>query len=156
MTPNPKRQEFIEQIRSLPDKLEAMLHAQPPEKLALRSGDESWTVAQVLHHIADAHMNSFIRCKLILTEDYPTLKPFNQDLWAETADAREAGWQTSMDLIRGLHTRWAVFFDALPETAWERKGKHPESGDLTIAMLLEYYANHSQVHLDQLKNLLEG
>ena len=78
-------------------------------------------------------MNSYIRCKLILTEEDPPLKPYDQDAWAALPDASAAGVGVSVDLLHGLHERWVQFWRSLPETAWQRQGLHPENGAMTVS-----------------------
>ena len=83
---------------------------------------------QNVHHLADSHMNSYIRCKLMATEDHPTLKPYDQDLWAAFPDAQKADISGSMAILKSLHERWVEFFESLPVEAWSRTGFHPSVG----------------------------
>jgi hypothetical protein len=112
-----------------------------------------WTVRQVVHHLADSHMNAFIRMKLLLTEDHPTIKPYDQDAWALTADVRTVDVQVSLDLLRSLHERWGVLLESLPENAWGRTGHHPERGEITVASILTIYAEHGRKHVGQIAGL---
>ena len=115
---------------------------------------DEWTVAQNVHHVADSHMHSYIRCKLILTEEYPTLKPYDQDTWAMLPDAVGEDITASLALITGLHRRWAIFWRSLPDDAWQRTAYHPENGVLRLEDQLTYYAAHGEAHLDQITRTL--
>lgn len=147
-------QDAIGQIGRLPAELEALVGGLSPEQLTSAYLVGEWTVAQNVHHLADSHMNSYIRCKLIATEDNPTLKPYNQEDWAGFPDAQSADLSTSLALLRALHTRWVAFFTNLPEAAWQRTGYHPENGTVTLESQLHYYAAHGQGHLDQIRRTL--
>lgn len=154
MLTSEERRELMDQIRRLPEQLEALLAEAPAEALYAHPLPGEWSVAQNIHHLADAHMNSFIRLKLILTEDEPILKPFDQERWAQTADAQAAPVADSLRLLQGLHARWVALLERLDETQWQRRGLHPEVGYLTPEDLLRSYAAHGQAHLDQIARLL--
>jgi hypothetical protein len=125
-----------------------------PEQLTTRYLASEWTVAQNVHHLADSHMNSYIRLKLMLTEDHPTLKPYDQDAWALSADANNPAIETSLQLLRGLHARWVTLFESLGEDDWLRAGRHPETGEVTAEDQLRIYAAHGEGHIDQIKRTL--
>lgn len=122
-----QRQSYIDQIRALPEQLTALVHDLSEEQLTTPYLTGEWTVAQNVHHLADSHMNSYIRCKLIATEDNPPLKPYDQDQWATFADATAADVSVSLQLLSSLHTRWVMFWEGLSEEAWQRTGHHPET-----------------------------
>src|SRR3990172_9565595 len=128
----PARAEKIEKIRRLPEQLAALVRGLTPEQLTTPYDPGEWTVAQNVHHLADAHMNVFVRFKLIYAEDFPTLKPFNQNDWAESPDATTADIETSLNIVRGIHARWATLMESLTEAQWARQGNHPEAGTLTL------------------------
>lgn len=151
-----EREAFIQRIEQLPSELSALVSSLTAEQLTTPYLAGEWTAAQNVHHLADSHMNSFIRCKLILTEDNPTLKPYNQDIWAAEADARGADISDSLSLLRGLHARWTIFWRSLPAEAWIRPGYHPEVGPVTLEMQLEIYANHGVGHIDQIRRTLKA
>ena len=111
-------------------------------------------MAQNVHHLADSHMNAYIRCRLILTEESPPLKPYDQDRWAELPDAAAADTSPSLALLAGLHTRWAAFWSSLAPANWARDGLHPENGAMTLADILRSYAAHGVAHLDQMSRTL--
>jgi hypothetical protein len=99
-------------------------------------------------------MNSFIRLKLILTEERPTVRPYDQDAWAVRADGNNPDLETSLMLLRGLHRRWVTLFASLSEAEWRREGLHPESGVITPETLVRTYAEHGEGHLDQIRRTL--
>ena len=152
MTPQ-ERSHLIDLIAALPDQIEAAVSALPPEKRSARSGDEGWTVDQVLHHLADAQMIAFLRCKWIVVEDNPLLKTFEQEPWAETADAQEVDGAASLAIIRGVHIRWAALLRSLPEEAFTRTGQHPQYGEITLDFVVQYFADHGAVHVQQIREI---
>ncbi len=154
MLTNEQRREMIDKIRRLPDQLEAVVGPLSAEQLATHFIPGEWTVAQNVHHLADSHMNSFIRFKLILTEDRPTLKPYRQELWAERPDADNPSVEDSLLLLRGLHRRWATLLESLQEAEWQRIGLHQEIGEVTLEDLLRIYADHGEGHLEQIDRTL--
>ena len=153
MPTNEQRQEMIERIRRLPAQLEAVVRSLTREQLATHFLAGEWTVAQNVHHLADSHMNSFIRLKLILSEERPPLKPYDQDIWATTPDY-DTPIEDSLLLLTGLHRRWVALFEGLKESDWQRTGLHPEIGEVTPDDLLRIYAAHGEGHIDQIERTL--
>ena len=151
---NDDRKALIEKIQRLPEQVAALVAGLSDEQMTTHFIEGEWTVAQNVHHLCDSHMNSYIRCKLMLTEDNPPLKPYDQDVWAALADASGADVVASLGLLAGLHTRWTTFWQNLPEDAWSRTGVHPESGLVTLADQLRLYAEHGEGHLRQMGNTL--
>lgn len=149
-----ERAELIEQLRRFPAELSELVSKLSPEELTTPYLAGEWTVAQNVHHLADSHMNSFIRCRLIATEDEPPLRPYKQDAWAALPDAMNADLTLSMTILFGLHARWAQFWEALPEEAWARVGHHPEYGTLSLADILRSYVKHGAGHIDQIQRTL--
>lgn len=145
-----ERQALIEKIRQLPAQIAALVEGLSKEQLTTHYLDGEWTVAQNVHHLVDSHMNSYIRCKLIATEEYPTLKPYDQDVWATFADASDANVSGSLVMLAELHKRWVRFWETLPDDAWARTGHHPESGTVTLDTQLVAYAEHGEAHIDQI------
>lgn len=154
MSKPPGRDELIERVRALPERLERAVAGLSAEQLTTHYLAGEWTVAQNVHHLADSHMNAYIRSRLILTEENPTLKPYDQDRWAELPDARQADLTTSLALLRAIHARWVSFWEALDEGAWERVGYHPADGVVTLGGILRSYADHGEAHLDQIGRTL--
>lgn len=153
MTPEERRQR-IEALRRFPADFEALVQDLSDVDLHTPYLAGEWTVAQNVHHVADSHMNAFIRLKLALTEDYPTIKPYNQDAWAELADVQTVPVKHSLALIAALHTRWCALWDSLSTDQWARSLKHPESGDVTVEGILKAYSDHGLAHIDQIQRTL--
>ena len=149
-----QRREMIEQIRVLPARLRERVRGLTDVQLTTHFQPDEWTVAQNVHHLADSHMNSFIRIRLILTEEHPTLKPYDQDLWATLADSGTTALEESLSILDGLHARWVRLFESLDEAAWQRSGLHPENGEVTLEDMLRIYAAHGQGHIDQISRAL--
>ena len=148
------RAEAIEKIRRLPQQLEELISGLSPQQLTAKPLPNEWTVAQNVHHIADSHVNSYVRCKLMATEDNPTLKPYDEGAWALLTDGSSDDLSDSLALLKALHARWVIFWENLPEDAWQRTGQHPESGPVTLARQLELYVQHGEAHLDQIRRTL--
>ncbi|MDE0077183.1 MAG: DinB family protein [Caldilineaceae bacterium] len=148
------RKEAIEKIRRLPQQVEDLVAGLSPQELTAKPLPSEWTVAQNVHHIADSHVNSYVRCKLMATEDNPTLKPYDEGAWALLSDGSSPDLSDSLTLLKALHARWVQFWENLPEDAWQRTGQHPESGPVTLARQLELYVEHGEAHLDQIRRTL--
>jgi uncharacterized damage-inducible protein DinB len=149
-----ERAHLINAIRNLPDQLEALVANLSVEELTTPYLANEWTVAQNVHHLFDSHANSYIRCKLIATEERPTLKPYDQDAWATLPDAQQADISGSLALLRNLHARWVHFWQSLPDAAWQRVGYHPEHGEMSLDQIVRIYAEHGVAHLDQITRTL--
>lgn len=149
-----ERQQLIAELRALPEQVAALIAPLSPAQLSTHFLAGEWTVAQNVHHLADSHMHSYIRCKLIATEDNPTLKPYDQDRWAALPDASAADVSVSLALLAALHTRWAHFWEQLPDDAWSRTGHHPEYGPVVLENQLSGYVKHGHAHLDQIRKTL--
>jgi len=143
----------IEILRSLPDALQSAINGLDLAQLDTPYREGGWTVRQLIHHIADSHANSFIRFKLALTEDWPTVKPYDEKAWAELSDSRDVPVGVSMQLIAALHTRWMTLLESLGEADFQRGYIHPESGRQNLAHVLALYAWHSRHHTAHITNL---
>jgi hypothetical protein len=146
----------ISVLMEFPDKLKSVLSSKntpDPDKPYRENG---WTVRQVVHHLADAHMNGYIRMKLILTENKPILKTYQQDAWADLPEAKTGALQPSLSILEGLHKRWVDLLMNLPDSDWQRTGNHPESGKLTLDDLLDIYVRHCENHLKQISGQYQG
>lgn len=148
------RQAYIGKIRALPQQVADLTVELSDEQLTTPFLAGEWSVAQNVHHLADSHMNSYIRLKLILTEDNPTIRPYDQDLWAMTPEANLPDLGASLTLLHGLHQRWADLFASLDEHQWQRPGFHPEGGVITPTTLAKGYAEHGEAHLEQIQRTL--
>lgn len=137
----------IEVIASLPARMRAAVSGLNDGQLDTAYRPGGWTVRQVVHHVADSHMNGFIRIKLALTEDNPTIKPYDQDAWATLADMR-LPIDVSLNLLDGIHHRWEVVARAITPEQFSRTFVHPEMGEqLTVDQQLQLYAWHSRHHV---------
>lgn len=105
-----------------------------------------WTVRQLIHHLADSHLNAYVRFRLALTEDHPTIRPYDQDAWAQLPDARTAPVGSSLQLLEGIHARWVILLRGMTPDDFERTLRHPEIGDVTLDYMLELYAWHAEHH----------
>jgi uncharacterized damage-inducible protein DinB len=153
MASSDDRREKIQRIRALPDELGEAVRGLGDEQLDTPYREGGWTVRQVVHHLADSHLNAFVRMKLILTEDHPTLKPYDQDRWAGCRDASELSIGSSLQILQGLHQRWAELLNDVQEADWARGAHHPEDGEVTLGDLLKIYARHGANHVGQIRQL---
>ncbi len=116
--------------------------------------DGGWTVRQLVHHVADSHINAYVRFRLALTENWPTIKPYEQALWAELADAKTLPVEISLSLLDPLHRRWTVLLESLGESDWRRGYVHPELGKMTlnvVAMQYGWHCRHHTAHVTELR-----
>ncbi len=148
-----ERRKKIDMIRALPSALEAAVKGLNDKQLDTQYRDGGWTVRQVVHHLADAHMNAFVRMKLILTEGKPAFKPYDQNAWAALPDTTEMPIGVSLEILRGLHDRWSKLLDRVADGEWGRIGVHPERGEVTLESQLNVYAGHGEKHVEHITNL---
>ena len=141
-------------IASLPAQLRAQTAALPDTRLDTPYRPGGWTVRQVVHHVADSHLNAYVRAKLALTEGNPTIKPYDQDAWAALADSR-LPIACSLDMLAGIHERWVAVWQAMDGEQFARTFHHPELGVLTLDRLLQLYAWHSRHHLAHITSLAQ-
>lgn len=149
------RQEWIRQIDGLPDQLEAAVGSLSDEQLDTPYRTGGWTVRQVAHHVADSHMNAYVRVRLALTENAPIIKPYDEGAWANLADAASSPVEPSLMVLRGLHERWVRLFSSLHASDWDRSYDHPDSGPTPLDEALAHYAWHGQHHLAHITTLRE-
>jgi hypothetical protein len=149
-----ERQQRIEVIRQFPARLETLINSLNEAQLSTEYIPDEWTVRQIVHHLPDSHMNSFIRLKLILTLDYPMLQPYPQELWALLPDVEKTPVSVSLRLLSALHERWCILFESLTAEQWTRKGYHAENGDMTPDDLLVTYSDHCDNHWEQITRTL--
>ncbi len=148
-----ERTAAIEGISQLPQSLRSAVAALSEEQLETRYRPGGWTVRQLVHHVADSHMNAYIRVRLALTEDWPTVVPYQETRWAELKDARTAAVSTSLDLLQALHARWAQLFASLDKQDWKRGYVHPENGRETleqVVVLYDWHGRHHTAHITRL------
>jgi uncharacterized damage-inducible protein DinB len=147
------RRQFIEQVAEAPGKLRAAVQGLYDEQLDTPYRPGGWTVRQVVHHLPDSHLNAYVRFKLAVTEEEPTIKPYEQQLWAELSDAKTAPIEASLDLLDSLHQRWVLFMKSLRPPDFNRKFMHPESGIMTLDKTLAMYAWHGRHHVAHIASL---
>ena len=144
--------EKIQAIRNLPDEFNAALSGLTPAQLDTPYREGGWTVRQIVHHIADSHINAFIRMKLVLTEEQPTVKPYDQDSWAAMNDYRR-DIAPSVAIVSGIQERMANLLDDLEDMDFSRTLFHPENGIMTLQDLLDMYSAHGRHHVEQIKKV---
>ena len=140
-------------ISACPDEVRRATRGLSAEQLDTPYRDGGWTVRQVVHHLPDSHMNAYVRHKLAVTEESPTIRPYREELWAELPEAKSAAIELSTVLLTALHTRWALFLRALPEAAFARTLVHPDSGPMALDRSLALYAWHGRHHVAQIDAL---
>ncbi len=145
-------EEKIAAFRSLPEELAHALHGLPSNLIDTPYREGGWTPRQIVHHIADSHLNAFVRMKLIQTEDHPTLKPYDQDAWAKTKDYR-GDIAPSLAIISGVQERMANLLGTATEQELSRTAHHPENGTMTLQNLLDLYSEHGRHHVEQILSL---
>jgi uncharacterized damage-inducible protein DinB len=150
-----RRQDWISQIAEAPSLLRSALSGLSDEQLATPYRPGGWTLRQLAHHMPDSHMNSYVRFRLALTEDEPTIKPYHEDRWAELDDARTAPVAVSLALLDFLHTRWVLLLRSLSDADWQRTFRHPERGLMTLERNLALYAWHGRHHIAHVTGLRE-
>jgi len=142
----------IDTLRQLPERLRAAVAGLDDAQLDTPYREGGWTVRQVVHHIADSHANSYVRFKLALTEDWPTIKPYDEAAWARLADSSDA-IEPSLVFITGLHQRMVALLESMTEEDFARGFNHPERGRMTLAANLALYDWHSRHHTAHIANL---
>lgn len=146
----------IATIAALPEKLRSAVQGLSDAQLDTPYRDGGWTVRQLVHHVADSHMNAYVRIRLALTEDWPSIKAYDEKVWAELHDARTAPVQVSLDLIEALHDRWTRLLRSLNEDQWQRGYLHPVNGRQTVAEAVALYDWHSRHHVAHIEELRKG
>jgi uncharacterized damage-inducible protein DinB len=147
------RASFIADLAETPARLRAAVEGLSKTQLATPYRDGGWTVAQVVHHLADSHMNSYIRFKLAVTEAQPTIKPYEEALWAALPDASSTDLEDSLALLEALHRRWTAFLRTLTGVQLQRTFLHPEAGVVSLDRNLGLYAWHGRHHVAHITNL---
>lgn len=144
-------------IAEFPNELKLLVNQLSPPLLEKSYRAGGWSAKQIIHHIADSHLNAYIRTKLTLTEDSPTIKPYNQDLWANLEDGKNAPIEFSLQLIESIHKRWVILLNTLTEKDLQRKYVHPEyNREFKLDELLALYAWHGKQHYAHLKIILDN
>jgi hypothetical protein len=151
-----EREEAMKKIAELPKNLRAAVAGLAESQLDTPYRDGGWTARQTIHHVADSHMQAVGRVRLALTEDWPTIVAYRENVWAELEDARTLPVDVSLQLVDSLHTRWVALLRSLKESDWSKRGyKHPESGNQSIEQVAALYAWHGRHHTAHITSLRE-
>ncbi|HTZ94934.1 MAG TPA: putative metal-dependent hydrolase [Terriglobales bacterium] len=152
-TDEAQRAQFIGEIEKTPGALRAAIDGLTPQQIETPYRDGGWTVRQVIHHVPESHMNAYIRFKLAMTEDDPTIKPYMEDRWADTGDVLATPLETSLTLVDSLHDRWVRLLRSLKPDEWKRTFRHPELGTVSLEKSLALYAWHGRHHAAHITEL---
>jgi hypothetical protein len=155
-SPTPQQQQqFLDDIEQTPARMRAAVAGLSEQQLDTPYRDGGWTVRQVVHHVPDSHLNSYVRFKLALTEDDPTIKPYMEDRWAELPEAKSAPIEVSLTLLENLHCRWMLLLRNLKPEDWKRTFRHPELGSVPLEKNLALYSWHGKHHVAHITSLRE-
>jgi len=149
-----QRAQLLNQVAEAPAKLRAAIQGLTEAQIDAPYRDGGWTSRQVVHHVADSHMNAFIRFKLALCEENPTIKPYPEHLWADLAD-QKLPTDVSLPIIDNVHQRWVAVLRSMKETDWARTFNHPELGVQRLDRALALYAWHGRHHVAHITSLRE-
>ena len=142
-----KRREWMAILEALPRSMRQAVADLPATGLDTTYRDGGWTVRQVVHHVADSHLNAYTRIKLALTEDTPTVKPYEEARWAELPDGKTADPAISLGILDGIHFRLNMVLESLTPAQFDRPARHPDLGVMTVDAFVQMYAWHSRHHL---------
>lgn len=145
----------VARIEEFPAELRKIVEDLSDSQLDTPYRPGGWTVRQLVHHLADSHMNSYIRFRWALTEENPLIKVYDEKAWAELPDARTAPIENSLLLLGGLHARWVLLLKAMTEAEWKRTAQHPQMGAMALDTAAALYAWHGQHHLAHIAKLRE-
>jgi uncharacterized damage-inducible protein DinB len=150
-----ERRSAVDAIAATPSALRAAVKGLTDAQLDTPYRPEGWTVRQLVHHVADSHLNAYTRFRLALTEDNPTIKPYDEAAWAELPDARSLPIGVSLDLLDRIHERLVHLLRATQDADFRRTLQHPENGPMTMDSLLAVYAWHGRHHTAHVTGLRE-
>ena len=148
------RQRAIDDIAALPAQFRAAIQGLNDAQLDTPYREGGWTVRQVVHHVPDSHMNAYVRWKLALTEDQPTIKPYEEARWAELADTKSTPIEVSLVLLDTLHDRWVRLLRSVKDSDFARTFRHPDHGVRTLDWMLflyQWHGKHHTVHITELR-----
>jgi len=147
----PLRATWIDDIAATPAIIATLVSTMTPAQMRTPYRDGGWTAAQVVHHMADSHVNAYIRTRFALSEDNFTVKPYDENRWAQFPDATAPDASPSVAILTGLHARWAALLRTLGPGDFARQLLHPERGPMTIDTLIQLYAWHGKHHAGHLR-----
>jgi DinB family protein len=145
--------QWVDDIAAAPAQLRAAVSGLSAEQIDTPYRPGGWTVRQVVHHLPDSHMNSYIRFRLALTELEPIVKPYDQECWADLYDSRAAPMEPSLSLLESLHERWVLLLRSLTPADWKRTFRHPELGIVSLERNAGSYAWHGRHHIAHITSL---
>lgn len=148
-----QRAQLIGDIEKAPAALRAAVKGLSPQQLDTPYREGGWTVRQVTHHVPESHMNAYIRFKLALTEDDPTVRPYMEDRWAKLADVQATPLEASLALMDSLHVRWTSLLRTIQPAEWTRTFRHPEHGSVELQKSLGMYSWHGRHHIAHITEL---
>ncbi|MFZ1053044.1 MAG: putative metal-dependent hydrolase [Candidatus Sulfotelmatobacter sp.] len=148
-----QRQRYLADIEQTPSKMRAAVKGLSDQQLDTPYRPDGWTVRQVAHHVPDSHLNAYVRFKLALTEEEPTIKPYAEDRWAQLADTQATPVEVSLTLLDSLHTRWIRLLRSLKPEDWKRTFRHPELGLMPLEKNLALYSWHGRHHVAHITTL---
>jgi uncharacterized damage-inducible protein DinB len=148
-----QKQAYLDDIARTPSNLRAAVKGLSDSQFDTPYRPGGWTIRQVVHHVPDSHMNSYVRFKLALTEDEPTIKPYAEDRWAELADNKSTPVEVSLSMLDSLHDRWVRLLRSLTPEDWRRTFRHPDLGPMTLEKTLALYAWHGKHHVAHITEL---
>ena len=148
-----QKQAYLDDIAHTPSNLRAAVKGLSDSQFDTPYRPGGWTIRQVVHHVPDSHMNSYVRFKLALTEDEPTIKPYAEDRWAELADNKSTPVEVSLIMLDSLHDRWVRLLRSLTPEDWKRTFRHPDLGPMTLEKTLALYAWHGKHHVAHIAEL---
>jgi uncharacterized damage-inducible protein DinB len=151
----PERKKYIDEISEAPANLRAAVKGLSDQQLDTPYRPEGWTVRQVAHHVPDSHLNAYVRFKLALTEEEPTIKTYAEDRWARLPDTAATPVEVSLTLLDSLHNRWVRLLHSLQPEDWKRTFRHPELGLVSLEKNLALYAWHGRHHVAHIMSLRE-
>jgi len=150
-----ERRTMIEEIAGHPARFRAAVAGLSDEQLDTPYRPEGWTVRQVIHHVPDSHLNSYVRFKWTLTEDNPAIKAYDEKAWAELPDAKTLPVDISLSLLTAVHARWTEMLRRITAEQWKRTFIHPENGPMNLERLLQLYVWHGRHHEAHILRLKE-
>lgn len=150
-----EKEQFFHDIEQAPSRLRSAVSGLNSEQLETQYRPGGWTVRQVVHHVPDSHLNSYVRFKLALTEEEPTIKAYFEDRWAELPDTKETPIEVSLALLDSLHVRWVKLLRSLTPENWKRSFRHPDLGLMSLERTLAVYAWHGKHHVAHITSLRE-
>jgi DinB superfamily len=148
-----QKREHLDNVEQTPARMRAAVQGLSDTQINTPYRDGGWTVRQVVHHVPDSHMNAYIRFKLALTEEEPTIRPYMEDRWGELSDAKSAPIELSLALLDTLHKRWMLVLRAIQPGDWKRSFRHPEMGLMNLEKTLALYSWHGRHHVAHVTEL---